>query len=275
MEGAAAATRSDGRGRLRVSLAVEGIVKRYGEATVLDGVSLAAPAGAVTGLIGPNGSGKSTLFDVITALVPLDEGVVTVEGTAIGNATPAAVAQMGLVRTFQVPRVARGMTVVENLMLAPPRGEGESLVRLFSPFHVRRVRRDELERRRRAWAMLDLLGLDHMGLDFAGVLSGGQLKLLSIGMALMMEPRTLLLDEPTAGVNPVLIQRILEAISARRESGATTLVIEHNISVVSQICDTAYVLDAGSIIAHGTPAEVRSDERVISAYLGKRERGAV
>jgi ABC-type branched-subunit amino acid transport system ATPase component len=258
-----------------MSLAVEGIVKRYGEAKVLDGVSLAAPAGAVTGLIGPNGSGKSTLFDVVTALVPLDEGTVTVDGVPVGNATPAAIARMGLVRTFQVPRVARGMTVVENLMLAPPRGEGESLLRLFSPFHVRRVRRDELERRRSAWAMLDMLGLDHLGLDFAGVLSGGQLKLLSIGMALMMQPRILLLDEPTAGVNPVLIERILDAIVARRATGATTVIIEHNISVVSQICDSAYVLDAGLLIAHGTPAEVRSDERVISAYLGKRERGAV
>jgi ABC-type branched-subunit amino acid transport system ATPase component len=258
-----------------MSLAVEGIVKRYGEAKVLDGVSLTAPAGAVTGLIGPNGSGKSTLFDVVTALVPLDDGVVTLDGAPIGKASPAAVARMGLVRTFQVPRVARGMTVVENLMVAPPKGEGESLVRLFSPFHVRRVRRDELERRRRAWAMLDLLGLDHLGLDFAGTLSGGQLKLLSIGMALMMRPRTLLLDEPTAGVNPVLIERILEAIAARREAGETTVIIEHNISVVSQVCDTAYVLDAGAIIAHGTPAEVRGDERVISAYLGKRERKAV
>jgi len=258
-----------------MSLVAEGIVKRYGEATVLDGVSLAAEPGAITGLIGPNGSGKSTLFDVISALVPMDDGVVSVDGVSIGNATPAAVARMGLVRTFQVPRVARGMTVAENLMLAPPRGEGESLLRLFSPFHVRRVRRDELDRRRRAWAMLDMLGLDHLGLEFAGVLSGGQLKLLSIGMALMMDPRILLLDEPTAGVNPVLIERILDAITARRGTGATTVVIEHNISVVARICDTAYVLDAGRLIAQGSPAEVRTDERVISAYLGKRERGAV
>jgi ABC-type branched-subunit amino acid transport system ATPase component len=258
-----------------VSLAVEGIVKRYGESTVLNGVSLEAPAGAVTGLIGPNGSGKSTLFDVITAFVPLDDGVVTLDGAPIRKASPAAVARMGLARTFQVPRVARGMTVVENLMLAPPKGEGESLLRLFSPFHTRSVRRDELDRRRRAWAMLDTLGLDQLGLDFAGTLSGGQLKLLSIGMALMMRPRTLLLDEPTASVNPVLIERVLEAIAARREAGETTVIIEHNISVVSQICDTAYVLDAGTIIAHGTPAEVRDDERVISAYLGKRERKLV
>src|SRR5262249_18012659 len=155
---------------------------------------------------------------------------------------------LGLVRTFQVPRLARRMTLLENLMVAPARGEGESLLRLFSPFHARGIQRDERERLERASGLLNVLGLERHANDFAELLSGGQAKLLSIGIALMTDPDTLLLDEPTAGVNPVFIRRILEVLAARRSAGKTTLIIEHNISVIAEICDGDYVLDAGEII---------------------------
>ncbi len=253
-------------------LSVDRIVKRFGSVTVLNGISLIAQPGTVTGLIGPNGSGKSTLFDVITGLVPKDGGHVLLDEVPVNGAAPHELACRGLVRTFQVPRVARHMTLLENLMVAPARGEGESILRLFSPLHTRRIRRDERERLERAWRLLKVLGLERHANDFAEVLSGGQVKLLSIGIALMTGPNTLLLDEPTAGVNPVLIQRILEVLAARRNEGRTTLIIEHNIPVISEICDRVYVLHAGEIIASGPPSEVHSDERVIRAYLGRQER---
>ena len=145
--------------------------------------------------------------------------------------------------------------------------------RLFSPFHVRRVRADERARLEAAWELLASLGLDHHANELAGVLSGGQLKLLSIGIALMSAPDTLLLDEPTAGVNPVLIERILGLLATRKAEGKTTFVIEHNIPVLSELADTIYVLHAGRIIAHGPPSHVQDDEAVIDAYLGRRVRG--
>ncbi|HLA23869.1 MAG TPA: ABC transporter ATP-binding protein [bacterium] len=253
-------------------LSIDRIVKRFGAVTVLGGVSLVAAPAAVTGLIGPNGSGKTTLFDVITGFVAKDAGRVLLDGVPLDGARPHELAHRGLIRTFQVPRVARRMTLLENLMVAPARGEGESILRLFSPFHAQRIRQDEHDRLERAWRLLAALGLERHANDLAEVLSGGEMKLLSIGIALMTDPNTLLLDEPTAGVNPVLIERILKVLAAGRDEGRTTLIIEHNIAVISEICDTVYVLDVGEIIASGSPSEVRRDERVIAAYLGRRHR---
>jgi ABC-type branched-subunit amino acid transport system ATPase component len=250
-------------------LRADGIVKRFGEVTVLDGVSIEATPGAVTGLIGPNGSGKSTLFDVITGVVPGDSGTVTLDEEPFAGGL-AKLTRQGVVRTFQVPRVATHMTVLENLMAAPPEGAGERLTRLLSPFAAKRVRADERDRRDRALALASELNLARMADEYAEVLSGGQLKLLSIGIALMMEPRVLLLDEPTAGVNPVVTARILDLLRARSRDGCATLVIEHNIPAISEVCERVHVLDAGRIIASGTPAEVRRDERVIDAYIGRR-----
>jgi ABC-type branched-subunit amino acid transport system ATPase component len=250
-------------------LRADGIVKRFGEVTVLDGVSIEAVPGRITGLIGPNGSGKSTLFDVITGVVPGDDGRVTLDGESFDHGL-ARLTRKGVVRTFQVPRVALRMTVLENLMAAPRDGAGERLARLFSPLAVKRVRSDERERRDRALALARELSLERMAEEYAEVLSGGQLKLLSIGIALMMEPHVLLLDEPTAGVNPVVTARILELLRARSAAGCATLVIEHNIPAISEVCELVHVLDAGRIIASGTPAEVQRDERVVDAYIGRR-----
>jgi ABC-type branched-subunit amino acid transport system ATPase component len=237
---------------------------------VLEGVSLDVPGGAITALIGPNGSGKSTLFDVVTGFVPPDGGEILFGGTPITGAAPHKLTRLGLTRTFQVPRVARSMTVLENLMVVPPRAEGESIARLFSPLHVSRIRRDERARLRQAEAVLDRLGLLDKGDELAGRLSGGQTKLLAMGMAEMMDPETLLLDEPTAGVHPMLIERIVELLAERRQRDRTTLIIEHNISVVARICSSVYVLDVGRVIAHGTPREVQQNHEVISAYLGRQ-----
>jgi ABC-type branched-subunit amino acid transport system ATPase component len=250
-------------------LSADGIVKRFGEVTVLDGVSIEATPGAITGLIGPNGSGKSTLFDVITGVVPGDGGNVSLDGEPFEGGL-AKLARSGVVRTFQVPRVALHMTVLENLMAAPREGAGERLTRLISPLAVKRVRADERDRRDRSLALAAELSLERMAEEYAEVLSGGQLKLLSIGIALMMDPRVLLLDEPTAGVNPVVTARILDLLRARSRDGCATLVIEHNIPALAEVCELVHVLDAGRIIASGTPEDVRRDERVVDAYIGRR-----
>jgi ABC-type branched-subunit amino acid transport system ATPase component len=246
------------------------LVKRYGELTVLDRVSIDVPDGQIVGLIGPNGSGKSTLFDVVTGIVPKDSGSVLLDGEELDSISTSGLAVKGVVRTFQVPRVARRMTVLENLMVAPLAGEGEKLWHLFSPAHWRRVRADERARLEAARQTLAQLGLESKANEFAEVLSGGQLKLLAIGIALMMKPEVLLLDEPTAGVNPRLIDRILEILAVRKTSGLATFIIEHNIAVIAETCDDVYVLDAGRVIARGTPDDVRSNPGVVAAYLGQR-----
>ena len=227
------------------------------------------PSGSVTGLIGPNGSGKSTAFDVITGFAPADAGEVRLDDERIESSSPYGVARRGMARTFQVPRVARQMTVLENLMVAPPAGAGESLARLFSPFHIRQIRADEAARLERAWNLVKVIGLDRHANDLAGVLSGGQLKLLAAGIVEMLDPRVLLLDEPTAGVHPALIEHILALIEQRRQRQRTTFIIEHNIGVISRVCDSVYVLDIGQIIAHGLPSEIQNNEDVIAAYLGR------
>jgi neutral amino acid transport system ATP-binding protein len=253
-------------------LKTDKLTKRYGGVTAVNSVSIEAPAGQVTGIIGPNGSGKSTLFDVISGITPKDSGDVLLDGEAIATDRPERVVSRGIVRTFQVPRVARRLTVLENLMFVPADGEGESLLRLFSPFHTRRVREDEKKRLEAALAMLGNLGLSRMANEWAGTLSGGQTKLLSAAMVLMMNPPVLLLDEPTAGVNPTLIKQMLELLSRRRADGLTTIIIEHNMDVIASTCDSVYVLDSGEIIAHGNADEVRENDRVVDAYLGRKHR---
>jgi ABC-type branched-subunit amino acid transport system ATPase component len=250
-------------------LAVENVVKRFGPVTVLDGICMDIPSGSVTALIGPNGSGKSTAFDVITGFAPADSGEVRLDDERIESLSPHGVARRGMARTFQVPRVARQMTILENLMVAPTAGAGESLRRLFSPFHIRQIRSDEAERLERAWDLAAVIGLDRHANELAGTLSGGQLKLLAAGIVEMLDPRVLLLDEPTAGVHPGLIEHIVLLIEQRRERQRTTLIIEHNIGVVSRICGSVYVLDAGQIIAHGPPSDIQNNKDVIAAYLGR------
>ncbi len=251
-------------------LTANNVVKRFGGVTALNGVCLEAAPGKITGIIGPNGSGKSTFFDVITGIVDRDSGQIELDGVPVDTSRPERVVARGIVRTFQVPRVVRQMTLLENLMLVQEGAQGENVLRLFSPWHARRIKEDEARRLAAAWDMLKVLGLEALANDYAGTLSGGQLKLLSIGMALNIAPPVLLLDEPTAGVNPTLIERILAMLSHRRDTGLTTVVIEHNMYVISCICDLVYVLHSGEVIAHGIPDAVRENAMVMDVYLGRR-----
>jgi ABC-type branched-subunit amino acid transport system ATPase component len=247
-------------------LKIENIVKAFDGFVALKGVSLEAKPGQITGLIGPNGSGKTTLFNVVTGIYSMDSGQVRLFGQNLDLRRPDIVARRGVVRTFQVPRVAMRMTVFENLLMSPTGQISEKLHQLFSPVSL--ISAQEAEIQEKAWEMLDFLDLTNLANDWAGTLSGGQLKLLSLGMVLMSDPVALLLDEPVAGVNYALIARILETLDTIREQDKIILIVEHNIQVISDICSDVYVLDAGEIISHGAPSKVRADPMVRQAYLG-------
>jgi ABC-type branched-subunit amino acid transport system ATPase component len=253
------------------ALRIERITKRFGGVEALRDITmLIRPGSGVTGIIGPNGSGKSTLFNVITGIMPKDAGAVFLYGRMLDTSRGDLVARRGIVRTFQIPKVARQMTVVENLLTGRMGQRGEHLIVLFSPIAHLRLRRDEESRLEGAVAVMKLLGLRHVANEYAGTLSGGQLKLLSLGIALMSDSKVMLLDEPTAGVNPILIHRITRTLKDLSARGHTLACIEHNMQVIAGICEIVYVLDAGQVIAMGSPDAVRRDPAVIAAYLGSR-----
>jgi neutral amino acid transport system ATP-binding protein len=250
-------------------LRIEHLSKSFGGVHALDDVSIEAPFGHVTGLIGPNGSGKSTLFDTATGVVPLDRGHVEFDGQLIKTPRLDILARRGVLRTFQVPRVAVGITVLENLLLAPASGSRESYIELLAPWAVRRLRQDRSRRLAAAQETAATLGLRKVRNDLAGSLSGGQLKLLTLGVVLMLRPRMLLLDEPLAGVNERVIEVIIGLLRRQCAEGTGVVIIEHNMSVMWEACSTIYALSQGRIIAHGSPQEVRRDPLVGSAYLGR------
>jgi ABC-type branched-subunit amino acid transport system ATPase component len=239
----------------------------FGGFRALDKVSMEAAPGSITGLIGPNGSGKSTLLNVISGVYAPDKGGVTLDGKPLPLGRPERVAASGIGRTFQVPRLARRLTVFQNMLAGEPNHSGEDIFSLF--LRPGRVAAQEKAASKRAASILKRLGMDHKANDFAGALSGGQQKLLTMGMLLMANPSVLLLDEPAAGVNPVLIAQQVEFLKSLKAEGRTIILIEHNMEMIADVCDRAYVLDAGTVIAYGTPAELRANEQVIRSYLGQ------
>ena len=182
------------------------------------------------------------------------------------HSRPYQLSSAGLVRTFQITRELQGMTVLENMMLAPSGQRGENL--LVAWLRQGRVAEDERELRADAMEMLEFLELDHLADELAGNLSGGQRKLLELGRVLMTDPEIILLDEPVAGVNPTLTKKLLSQLEELREDGYTFLIVEHDMEVIMNISDTIIVMSEGDKLMEGTPAEVQSDERVIDAYLG-------
>ena len=249
-------------------LEVESLYKSFGGITALDGVTFEVDSGTLTGLIGPNGAGKSTTFNTIGGILEADSGTVRFDGEDITGESPDRIARKGLVRTFQMSREFQNMTVIENMMIAPTGQRGESVLQSVAPGLREDVSEQEEDIFEQAWKMLELFDIDHLALENAGALSGGQRKLLELARALMLDPEMLLLDEPFAGVNPTLEKTLIDRIETLRDKGQTFLLVEHDMDMIMDHCERVIVMHQGDTLLTGTPEEVQSEERVIEAYLG-------
>jgi branched-chain amino acid transport system ATP-binding protein len=249
-----------------MSLVLADLAKSWGGFRAVDSVSLAVPKGGLVGIIGPNGAGKSTLFSLISGFLTPDAGTVTLDGADITRLAAHERARRGMVRTFQVPREFAHLTVRENLMAAVPGQSGETLRGLF--LRPASVRSEEQAAAARVAETIAFLRLDAVADTPAGKLSGGQKKLLELGRALMTNPALILLDEPFAGVNPVLIEALSAHITALNARGIGFLIIEHDLPALTRLVGDIHVMDRGRIIASGAPAAVLADAAVRDAYLG-------
>jgi branched-chain amino acid transport system ATP-binding protein len=240
-----------------IVLEVRDLRKAFGGVHAVDGCSFSVPRGKISGLIGPNGSGKTTTFNLLTGVLQPDGGQVLHDGVDIAGLRSHRIFRRGITRTFQITRVFREMTVLENMLSVTGRAV---------PERVARGRADEL---------IALVGLTNLRGEYAGRLSYGQQKLLEFARALMTDPNVILLDEPAAGVNRTLLQQLLEQIHRLQEAGTTILIVEHDMSVIMNHCERIFVMDYGVKIAEGSPAQIQGDERVIEAYFGRRRSGVV
>ena len=229
-------------------LTVENVGKSFGGRVALDGASLEVAPGSITGVIGPNGSGKSTLFNIVAGTLRSDTGRVLFDGRDISRATPAEICRLGIGRTFQISRLFAELTVLENLVAI---AHGKS----------------DTEAVERALGLLDFLEITQLRDKWGAELSYGQRKLVEIARALMLQPSVMLLDEPFAGINPRLQNRIVERLQELRAKGLTLFFIDHEMRIVLEICDDLYVLAEGKIIARGDAAAIRGDEQVKQAYF--------
>jgi ABC-type branched-subunit amino acid transport system ATPase component len=251
-------------------LDVEDVVRSFDGVRAVDGASFSVEPHSITGLIGPNGAGKSTLFGTIAGSLRPDSGRILFEGRRIDRRPAYRVARAGVVRTYQAARVLTRMTVLENLLVASFGHPGERLSGIA--FRPRASRAHERQVHERALELLELVGLRSLERDYAGTLSGGQRKLLDLARVLMLRPTLVLLDEPMAGVSPTLRVQLLEHILAMREDrGITFLIVEHDLDFVMQAADRVVVMNEGRVLAVGAPGEVRTNEHVIDAYLGRAE----
>jgi neutral amino acid transport system ATP-binding protein len=244
-------------------LRTDGLMKAYGGVQALNGASISVDEGTVAGLIGPNGSGKTTLFNVITGYQRPDAGEVWFGDKAITNLAPDKVFAAGIGRTFQLTRIFARLTVLENMLVAAQVTEKPKNL-------LARFGRDAwTHHRRRAQELLEFVGIERHASVLAGSLSYGQRKLLELAYILVADPAVILLDEPAGGVNPTLVNHIADRIrQLNAERGTTFLLVEHNMEFVMGLCSTITVLESGKDVVSGPPDIVRTDKRVLDAYLG-------
>ena len=241
-------------------LEVKQVYKYFGGVKANEDISLTVEQGSIVGLIGPNGSGKTTLFNSIVGTHPIDKGSIKFEGKEVSELPVPIVAKLGLLRTFQQTRIYGKLNCIENMLISN-KSQEKGLLSVFSKIPPELTDKSE--------NLLKFVGLYQKRKLRAGDLSFGQQKLLELAMALMNEPKMLLLDEPTAGINPTLINGIIDRlIKVNKEYGITLLVIEHNMKVIMSLAQNIFCLAHGKMLASGTPDQIKNDKRVIDAYLG-------
>lgn len=250
-------------------ISVKNLKKSFGGITAVDVKELSFIKGELTSVIGPNGAGKTTFFDLISGFQNADSGDIFLKEKNISNSQPYKIARMGMVRTFQLTKVFDRMTVMENLLFSGSNVDNDSFLRSILKLNSQKVYENSLKDK--ANEIMKDLNIGHMADSYARELSGGQKKLLELARAIINEPEILLLDEPLAGVNPKLAEDILSLIKKLSEDGITIVMVEHNIEAVMKISERVVVLAEGSLIADGSPNEIRTNKNVIEAYLGKAD----
>ncbi|PZO78074.1 MAG: ABC transporter ATP-binding protein [Mesorhizobium amorphae] len=248
-------------------ISAENVSRHFGGLRAVDGMSLRLPRGGMVGLIGPNGAGKTTLFNLLAGALKPSGGTIRIAGRDVSHESPEMRIRRGVGRTFQIPRPFNEMTVLENVLVGAQNQSGERVWNNFiAPARVWSEERAALNRARE---LIDFVSLSHLVDQPARVLSGGQRKLLELARVLMAEPDAILLDEPAAGVNPSLLELIIDRVQTLNKEGRTVLLIEHNMDMVSRLCSHVVVMASGRLLAEGSPQAVVRDPAVVSAYLGE------
>jgi branched-chain amino acid transport system ATP-binding protein len=250
-------------------LTLSTLSRYFGGLQALANVNMTVAQGRIVGLIGPNGAGKTTLINLISGLDHPTSGTIRILEHDISSAAPHTISRLGIARTYQNIRLFSEMTALENLLIGE-HARGRTSI-LESLFLLPSYKREEKQLRENAHALLDQFNLADVANSRAGALPYGDQRRLEMARALATQPKLLLLDEPTAGMNPVETRDLGEQILHQREQGLTVLVIEHDMSLIHQVCDEIYVLNFGQIIAHGSPEAIKNDPQVIEAYLGEDE----
>lgn len=243
---------------MSVMLEARGLNKGFGGIQAVDDASFDIEEGSITSLIGPNGAGKTTTFNLINNVIRADSGSVKFEGTEITRKMPHKLTRLGIGRTFQITRALDDMTVIENMVV------GSSVEGLRGTFGSRMLDAET----ERALDLLEFVGIEKYAYSKAELLSYGQRKLLEFSAVLMSNPRLVMLDEPAGGVNPALLERMVDRIRQLNGDGLTFFIVEHNMDLVMDLSDSVIVMAHGEVLTHGTPSEVQSDGRVLDAYLG-------